>query len=103
MSGNRLRLLAEGQSTGDEIIRTVNALMRGRIGTTGSVTLATDENTTGVSDSLVTSNSVILLMPLTASAAAVSYHISCQKRAFTIHHDQQSDSDRRFKYVVFGG
>ena len=89
------RLLANG----------VNSLRDGKINATGSVTLATSATSTAVTDARVGADTIVLLMPTTANAAgalATTYIGTVAKQSFTITHANNSQSDRTFKYAVFG-
>lgn len=78
------------------------AISQGRLNATGSVTLAVAATTTVVHDRRCGPNSVILLMPTTANAAAESPYILPEKFKFTITHINNSQADRTFQYVILG-
>lgn len=86
-----------------ELAVAVNNLLRGWINSTGSVSLSTSPATsTVVTDVNASANSVILLMPKDAAAAAEDWYITARgKSTFTINHIS-SASVRDFDYVVLG-
>lgn len=88
-----------------DIVTMVNALNQGRSNNTGTVTLSPSSTTTVVQDSRAGSESVILLIPMTASAAAAqpaTYISSRAKQSFTLTHTSDPSNDRLFSYVVIG-
>ena len=99
------RLPPAGGSSRD-MASAVNNLFAGRCGWVGEVTLTDNADTTEVSDTRVASNGIVLLMPLTANAAAglaTSYIAEADLVAggFTISHTNNAQTDRTFRYGVF--
>jgi len=90
------RLLSQG----------VNSLFDGKINSVGSVTLDAGTNTTTLIDLRIGVNSVILLMPTTATAAtanAAGIYITTTAESATITHNNTADLDKTFQYAVLGG
>lgn len=91
----------------NNITRVVNNIMRGKLNNTGSFTLDASQSSTTVSNPVVGGNSVILPIPTTSNAALElgngSLYISAKdKEGFTVAHDNNTQTDRTFDYVVFG-
>lgn len=87
------------------IVRVLNNVIKGKTNNRGEVTLAAGSGSTNVEDVNAGGNSVILLMPLTANAAAAlaTTYVSVQgKQGFTITHSNNSQTDRLFRYTVTG-
>jgi hypothetical protein len=83
----------------------VRSIMTGKTNNTGSVTLTASATSTVVSDINVGGDSVILLSPLTANAAAAigtTYISSVGDQTFTITHANNAQTDKDFSYVVVG-
>ena len=85
----------------------VNLLIDGKFNSTGSVTLAASATTTAVSDYRAGPDSVILLTPMTANAAAAyaagTMFVSARaKESFTLTHASNSQTDKTFTYIVIG-
>lgn len=79
--------------------------MGGKINCAGEVTLTASVASTDVTDARVSSQSVILLMPRTANAAAEVAAGGCyvsarDKGTFTITHANNAQTDRDFDYVI---
>lgn len=84
-------------------------LYDGKILAAGSFTITASVATTTVKDYRVGKDSVILLMPLTANAAAAlattyiqTTDISSTNNQFTVNHANNAQTDRDFRYVVLG-
>jgi hypothetical protein len=85
----------------------VNGIMRGKINSTGSLTLAANAETTVFHQPLIGGSSVILLQPATANAAAELaggrlYFDVPGNGSVVIHHQNSAASDRTFGYAIFG-
>jgi hypothetical protein len=85
----------------------VNRMNRGKLNCTGEVTLKAGQPTTTVTDARASATSILLLMPLTASAAAAQaggeMHVSARDNgSFTISHANTAQADRRFGYAIIG-
>jgi hypothetical protein len=90
-----------------QVAAVVNRLAQGKLNCRGSVTLAADAASTVVRDPRATAASVILLMPVTASAAAeigsgTIYVSARDKGAFTLVHADNAQIDRAFDYAILG-
>lgn len=89
------------------IVRVINNIMRGKTNNRGEVTLTASASSTVVSDVNVGGDSVIHFMPTTANAAielgnSTMYVSSTGKQTFTITHDNNSQTDRTFRYIIIG-
>ncbi len=99
--------LPAGGGDARQIAAVVNRLAQGKLNCGGSVTLSAGAATTVVSDARGTGSSVILLMPVTANAAAEigngTLYISARgKGSFTIAHASNGQIDRSFAYAILG-
>lgn len=87
-------------------IRTaLSGLANGRSNAIGSVTLTASATTTVVTDSNVSADSVIALMPTTATAVSADtlvYVSAVTDGTFTLTHDNNAAIDRTFKYSIQG-
>ena len=71
----------------------------------GEVTLATGTTTTVVTDPTVTPDSVIILVPLTASARSETMYVLAADQllgSFTITHTNSAVADRTFRWLAAG-
>lgn len=87
------------------MVRIINNIMRGKTNNRGEVTLVAGTTTTVVADINAGGESIILLMPLTANAAAAkatTYVSSQDKQTFTITHANNAQTDRAFRYTITG-
>ena len=87
------------------IAQAVRNLLDGKILATGSVTLTASAATTTLSDRRIGPDSVILLMPTTANAAAAlatTYVASRGDQTATINHASNAQTDKTFAYAVLG-
>lgn len=85
-----------------DIIAVVNTILQGKLNNNGVITLRPNAGTTVVPDSRVTSNSVILLTPLTASSTGASAYVSVRTSgSFTISHMDAPAGDCDFAYAIF--
>jgi hypothetical protein len=99
-----------GGGTPRQVADKINQIARGRIDSTGTVTLTASAASTTVSDeggAFAYESSVILLSPLTANAAAEigagTIYVSGRSRgSFTLTHANNAQTDRTFGYVVLG-
>jgi hypothetical protein len=85
-----------------DIAETVHRLSRNRW---GDVTLATGTTTTVVTDPTVTPDSVISLVPRTASAEAETMYVLAADQllgSFTITHSNSAVADRTFRWIAAG-
>lgn len=89
-----------------EDIRTrtfMNEVRDGKLNNGGEVTLTANSATTTLTDSLITTNSVILLMPMTANAAVALgglYFSAPAAGSVVINHANNAQTDRTYKYTV---
>jgi len=90
-----------------KIILSLQHLAAGRSNATGAVTLATSASSTVVTDANCAADSVPLLTPATANAAAevgngTMYVSSVANGSFTITHANSATAGRTFLYVLQG-
>lgn len=88
-----------------QIALAVNLLIDGQSNATGQFTLSAGAASTVITDLRVGINARILLMPITANAAAAqatTYISSIGKQTFTVSHANNSQTDKTFKYAVVG-
>lgn len=104
MTQKRRRLPQEGASQRD-IALLVNRLLVGQINSFGSVTLTQSASSTAITEPYIMDNSVILLMPTTANAAAAlaTTYITCATGVATITHANNAQTDKTFKFIALGG
>ena len=76
----------------------------GKFNVTGTIKLAVGEAFTTLDDPRITLSSFIDLMPITASAATAkqSLYVTVSNGVATIHHINNTQTDRTFTYVVIG-
>jgi hypothetical protein len=93
-----------GQETLHLFQKAINSALSGKINCTGELTIAHDAATTAIINNLCNVNSVILLQPLTAHAAAAlaDTYVIAGEASFTVHHANNVQTDRNFKYVILG-
>lgn len=87
------------------VAEVVRSLQDGKILATGNVTLTASAATTTLSDRRIGPNSVILLMPTTANAAAAlatTYISARTNESATITHANNAQSNKTFGYAVLG-
>lgn len=78
---------------------------QGHLANVGSVTLRTSQTTTVITDDRVSINTVPLLTPTTANAAAAqatTYVSTVTNGSFTLTHASTTTADRAFKYALLG-
>ena len=84
----------------------VNGIMNGKTNNTGTVTLAASSATTTTLDNaLISPESVIVLMPTTANAAAWMNDVFVSARtsgSATLTHTANSATDRTYAFAVIG-
>jgi hypothetical protein len=105
------RLLPAVGGTPRDVASAVNQGLKGKLNSIGSVTLTVSVASTVVKNPLVGPDSVILLMPQTAHAAAelgngtayIAPADSVEGVSFKITHANNSQADRTFGYVIIGG
>jgi hypothetical protein len=98
-----LKLNQAGANT-REISEVVNNLVEGKSNNTGEITLAIDSaTTTTIYDERIGYNSIILLMPTTANAAAsmTNIYISDRKQGIaTLTHSANTNTDKTYGYII---
>ena len=86
-----------------EVAEVVNNAVNGKTNNTGTVTLAASTTTTTLNDERLGFDSVILLSPLTANAAAQNPYISTKaKGSVVITHTSVASTDLKFDYIIVG-
>lgn len=90
----------------DILARTVlNNAMSGKLNVVGELTLAVGAAMTILEDPLITRVSCVNLMPLSANAAsalATLYFDPTASGSVVIHHANNTQTDRTFRYAVMG-
>lgn len=102
MSGNVPDL---GETSLTRAIQAIRELFEGRSNAVGTVTLTASATTTTVTSETCGDESVILLSPKTANAAAAlatTYVSSVGNGTFTLTHANNSQTDRSFGYAAIG-
>ena len=86
-----------------DVAEVTNNAMNGKTNNTGSVTLRASNTTTTLNDERLGFDSVVLLSPLTANAAAQSPYISTKaKGSVVITHTSVASADLNFDYIIVG-
>lgn len=100
----RLRLKPEG-ATSREIAFTINQLLLGQINSVGEITLVASQSSTLLERPYIGVDSVLLLVPKTANAAAEQPNIwiTCASGVATLQHSNNSQIDRTFNFATVGG
>jgi hypothetical protein len=79
----------------------VRDLATGGTNASGDVTLAANATTTPVQDKLCTDDTMVVLSPRSATAAAAHVWVaSTAKGTFTLGHDSSAATDRAFHYEL---
>lgn len=90
----------------DILARTIqNNAVSGKLNVVGELTLTAGAATTTLSDPLITRASCLSLMPLTGNAAAALptlYFDPTDSGVVVIHHANNAQTDRTFRYIVMG-
>lgn len=107
MSATVSQKLAPLETNQRKINTSINNMLDGRSDNYGTVTLTASATTTTVATSglKVSANSVILLSPKTANAAAAlasTYVSAVGNGTFTLTHANNSQTDRTFGFVWIG-
>lgn len=87
------------------VAEVLNRLVDGKINSVSTVTLAANAGTTTLADIYIGGTSAILLMPMTAHAAAelpTLYFNTPTKQSVVINHTNNAQTDRTFTYAVLG-
>ena len=93
-----------------DVATALNLALKGKLNSTGNVTLAASTGSTVVKDVLVGTNSVVLLFPQTAHAAAEIGNGTIyaapgnyvNATSFTLTHANNAQTDRTFGYCLLG-
>jgi hypothetical protein len=86
-----------------DVAEVVNNLAAGKSNNTGNVTLTASSTTTTLNDERLGFDSVVLLSPLTANAAAQNPYISTKaKGSVVITHTSVASADLNFDYIIVG-
>lgn len=83
----------------------LNNAMQGKLNNTSSFTVTANAATTTLTDNRIGANSVILISPTTANAAAALtnvYFSGFSDGSCTVNHANNAQVDRTFSYAVFG-
>ena len=90
----------------DILARTVlNNAMSGKLNVVGELVLAAGAATTTLNDPLITRGGCVSLMPLTANAANAAaglYFEPTNSGSVIVHHANNGQTDRRFRYTIVG-
>lgn len=88
-----------------KIANVLNNVLSGKMNNTGTVTLTANAATTTLTDSRIGANSVVLLMPTTANAAAAlatTYFDTFADGSCVINHTNDALADKTFSYTITG-
>ena len=107
MADANFRRLPTEASNPRVVAQVVNQILEGKLNSTGEFTCTASATTTTVTDYRAGKDSVVLLMPTTANAAAEmgngTIYISTRaKQSFTVTHASNTQSDRTFGYIIIG-
>ena len=94
-----------GETALSRIVQAIRELFEGRSNAVGEVTLTASTTTTTVTSDTCGDESVILLSPRTANAAAAlatTYVSAVGNGTFTLTHANNAQTDRRFGYAAIG-
>jgi len=87
-----------------KLVIAVNGLLRGESNNTSEVTLTAGATSTVISDSRITADTLVLLIPKSATAAAAMNKVfmAAAAGAITLTHDATGDLDRTFGLILVG-
>ena len=107
MSDVSFPTLSQNEKDLRRIVTVIRSVVGGKLNCVSTFTLSTGATSTTVTDPRVSTGSLIMLMPLTASAnsawsSGLVRVIDQGSSGFTVNHDSTSASDRRFRYGVVG-
>lgn len=88
-----------------EIAERMNAVLRGKINSTGAITLTANQATTTLTDLNIGQDSLVLMSPVTANAQAEGHPwISpiASVGSATLNHANNAQTDRTYNYLVIG-
>lgn len=91
-----------------QVAQIANELRRGKVRSTGDVTLTVSSATTTLTDPNIGANSYIDFMPQTANAAAEigagGFYVTGRGGGqATLNHANNANADRTYTYLVMGG
>lgn len=98
-------IIGHGLPWGDEAREILNNGIAGKMNIGGEVTLTENTTATTLTDEIITADSVICLMPMTANAAgalATTYFDAPTRGSVVINHANDVNEDKTFKYTVTG-
>lgn len=106
MSHRRTRLLLQANQKFEELrTRTIlNDAIRGKLNIQTELTLTANAATTTLSDDTITKFSSVVLVPLTANAAAAlatTYFSAPASGGITVNHANNAQVDRNFDALIF--
>jgi len=90
-----------------QLAKKINSVMDGKTNNTGSLTLTANSTTTVVTfaDGRIGADTVVLLSPTTANAAAAAPYVSTRDvsaKTVTFTHANTATTDRTFSFVLVG-
>ena len=97
--------VAANEAWGSRARAILNQLLKGKLNVAGEVTLGADQGTTILRDDQIGRNSVVLLMPMSASAAAALpglWFSGTATGSIVINHGLSALPDRAYRYIVMG-
>lgn len=83
----------------------INGTVAGKLNVLGELTLNANAATTVLNDALITQASFVGLMPMSANAATALvslYFAPSQTGSVVINHQNNAQTDRTYRYVIFG-
>lgn len=89
------------------IVNAIRNIFQRRLDAAGEVTLTASVASTAVTDNRVGTNSAVVIVPMTASAASevgggTIYVSAVASGSFTLTHANNATADRTFRYIVMG-
>lgn len=87
-----------------KLAQAINALLAGKTNARSTVTLTANTASTTVTDARIAAESLILLCPTTANAAAAlssTYQSSATSGSLVLTHANTATTDRTFIYIIF--
>lgn len=85
-----------------DVQQRINDLLQGKSNNTGRATIASGQTAATITDTRISGQSTLLLMPLDAEAAAVQWHAATGDGTATITALAATGADAEFRYVVIG-
>lgn len=90
-----------------DVAAAVNQVIKGKLNSTGTVTLTAGAGSTTVANALVSKSSVILFAAQTANAHAIALpYVTVANitdgTSFVITHTNDANADKQFAYVILG-